>query len=66
MNYKTLLEKVKDVEPDIEKFYKRGSKAAAVRARNKLADIKRLCLVMRAEIQATKKEREEYGNLEEE
>lgn len=55
-----LLEQIKalveTVEDDVTKFYQQGNKAAAVRARKSLMELKKLAQDLRVDIQDTKKE----------
>jgi DNA polymerase/3'-5' exonuclease PolX len=42
---------IADLEPDLEKFYEKGNKAAGTRARKKLQEIKKVAQEVRLEIQ---------------
>jgi len=42
------------LEPDLNKFYEKGNKAAGTRARNTLQDMKKLAQEIRVEIQDMK------------
>lgn len=43
-----------ELEPDMEKFYDKGNKAAGTRARKQLQDLKKLSQEIRLEIQEIK------------
>lgn len=45
---------ISELEPDIDKFYEKGNKAAGTRARKKLQEIKKLSQEIRLEIQDMK------------
>lgn len=45
---------VAELEPDMEKFYEKGNKAAGTRARKKLQEIKKVSQEIRLEIQDMK------------
>ena len=45
---------IEELEPDIEKFYEKGNKAAGTRARKTLQEIKKLSQEIRLEIQDMK------------
>lgn len=45
---------IDELEPDIDKFYEKGNKAAGTRARKKLQEIKKLSQEIRLEIQDLK------------
>lgn len=45
---------VSELEPDMEKFYEKGNKAAGTRARKTLQEIKKLSQEIRIEIQNKK------------
>lgn len=42
---------IAELEPDMEKFYEKGNKAAGTRARKQLQEIKKLAQEIRLEIQ---------------
>ena len=42
---------VEELEPDMNKFYEKGNKAAGTRARKKLQEIKKVAQDIRVEIQ---------------
>lgn len=42
---------IEELEPDMDKFYEKGNKAAGTRARKKLQEIKKLSQEIRLEIQ---------------
>lgn len=45
---------ISELEPDMEKFYEKGNKAAGTRARKTLQEIKKVAQEIRLEIQAKK------------
>lgn len=45
---------IEAVQPDIEKFYVKGNKAAAVRIRKSMQEIKNLAQELRIHVQKTK------------
>lgn len=45
---------ISELEPDMEKFYEKGNKAAGTRARKKLQEIKKVSQEIRLEIQDMK------------
>ena len=45
---------ISDLEPDMEKFYEKGNKAAGTRARKTLQELKKLAQEIRLEIQEMK------------
>ncbi|NBC05443.1 MAG: histone H1 [Bacteroidetes bacterium] len=45
---------IAELEPDMDKFYEKGNKAAGTRARKKLQEIKKLAQEVRLEIQDMK------------
>ncbi len=45
---------ITDLEPELEKFYEKGNKAAGTRARKKLQDLKKIAQEIRLEIQEFK------------
>lgn len=45
---------ISDLEPDMEKFYDKGNKAAGTRARKTLQELKKLAQEIRLEIQEWK------------
>lgn len=45
---------VESVSDDVEKFYEKGNKAAAVRIRKSMQDIKNLAQELRVHVQETK------------
>ena len=47
---------ISELEPDMEKFYEKGNKAAGTRARKKLQEIKKVAQEIRLEIQDMKNE----------
>lgn len=47
---------ISELEPDLEKFYEKGNKAAGTRARKTLQDIKKVSQEIRLEIQDMKNE----------
>lgn len=55
--YTQLVEFVKEMEADVEKFYTKGQSAAGTRVRKALSELKKMSQDMRNEIQAIKLER---------
>lgn len=45
---------IEELEPDMDKFYEKGNKAAGTRARKQLQEIKKLSQEIRLEIQDMK------------
>lgn len=45
---------ISDLEPDMEKFYEKGNKAAGTRARKTLQELKKVAQEIRLEIQEWK------------
>lgn len=45
---------IESTSADVEKFYKKGNKAAAVRIRKTMQDIKKLAQELRIDVQETK------------
>lgn len=45
---------ISELEPDMDKFYEKGNKAAGTRARKKLQEIKKVSQEIRLEIQEMK------------
>jgi len=56
-SYQDLLNFLKEMEPDIQKFYEKGQAAAGTRLRKSLSDLKKKSQDMRNEIQNIKTER---------
>jgi len=56
-SYTQLVEFVKNMEADVEKFYVKGQSAAGTRVRKALSEIKKMAQNMRNEIQAIKAQR---------
>ena len=56
-SYTQLLEFVKNMEADVEKFYVKGQSAAGTRVGKALSEVKKMAQDMRNEIQAKKVER---------
>ena len=56
-SYEGLLNQLKELESDVEKFYVKGQAAAGTRIRKGLSDLKKKAQDMRNEIQAIKSER---------
>ncbi|MEL6539178.1 MAG: histone H1 [Bacteroidota bacterium] len=52
--YHQLRASVLSIERDVTKFYEKGNKSAAIRARNALKDIKEIVRAARRDIQDTK------------
>ncbi len=55
--YQQLLDHVKGLEHDVEKFYVKGQAAAGTRLRKGLSDLKKLAQDIRNEIQDVKNQR---------
>ncbi len=55
--YTQMVEFVKNMETDVEKFYVKGQSAAGTRVRKALSEVKKMAQDMRNEIQAIKVER---------
>ena len=55
--YQQLLDHVKRLEHDVEKFYVKGQAAAGTRLRKGLSDLKKLAQDIRNEVQDIKTER---------
>ncbi len=56
-SYTQLLEFIKNMETDVEKFYVKGQSAAGTRVRKALSEVKKMAQDMRNEIQAIKAKR---------
>jgi hypothetical protein len=56
-SYTQLVEFVKNMETDVEKFYGKGQSAAGTRVRKALSEVKKMAQNMRNEVQAIKVER---------
>lgn len=52
--FNEIKELVAELEADVEKFYKKGNKSAAVRIRKAMQDIKNLAQELRVHVQETK------------
>ena len=55
--YTQIIEFVKNMETDVEKFYVKGQAAAGTRVRKALSELKKMSQDMRNEIQTIKAER---------
>jgi len=55
--YNEMIEYLKGLENDVQKFYDKGQAAAGTRVRKGLSEIKKKAQEMRTEIQAVKNER---------
>ena len=55
--YQDLVNAVKDLEVDFQKFYERGQAAAGTRVRKGLSDLRKLAQDVRKDIQNVKAER---------
>ncbi|RMD50709.1 MAG: histone H1 [Ignavibacteria bacterium] len=55
--YNALIEHLKSMESDIEKFYVKGQSAAGTRIRKALSELKKMAQDMRNEIQEIKAQR---------
>jgi predicted nucleic acid-binding Zn-ribbon protein len=56
-SYQDLLNQLKEMETDIQKFYEKGQAAAGTRIRKGLSELKKKAQDMRNEIQNLKNER---------
>ena len=56
-SYTQLVEFVKNMDTDVEKFYGKGQSAAGTRVRKALSEVKKMAQDMRNEVQALKVER---------
>jgi hypothetical protein len=56
-SYQDLLNHLKELETDIQKFYEKGQAAAGTRIRKGLSELKKKSQNMRNEIQSIKNER---------
>lgn len=57
--YSEIIEFVKNMETDVEKFYVKGQAAAGTRVRKALSELKKMAQDMRNEIQDIKAKRKE-------
>ncbi len=55
--YNALIEHLKSMETDVEKFYVKGQSAAGTRIRKALSELKKMAQEMRNEIQDIKAQR---------
>ena len=55
-NFNELKAMIAGMEEDVNKFYEKGNKAAGVRVRKSLQDVKTLAQTMRQEVSAKNKE----------
>lgn len=55
-NFNELKAMIAGMEEDVNKFYEKGNKAAGVRVRKALQDVKTLAQTMRQEVSAKNKE----------
>jgi len=55
--YQDLIDFIKSLEPDVEKFYTKGQSAAGTRLRKGLSDLKKKTQELRNDVQAMKAER---------
>ncbi len=55
--YNQMIEHLKSMEKDVEKFYVKGQSAAGTRLRKALSELKKLAQEMRVEIQEIKAQR---------
>ena len=55
--YTQIIEFVKEMETDVEKFYVKGQAAAGTRVRKALSELKKMAQDMRNEVQEIKAER---------
>ena len=58
-SYQDLLNHLKEMEADIQKFYDKGQAAAGTRIRKGLSELKKKAQDMRNEVQTIKNERKE-------
>jgi predicted nucleic acid-binding Zn-ribbon protein len=58
-SYQDLLNHLKEMEADIQKFYEKGQAAAGTRIRKGLSELKKKAQDMRNEVQNIKTERKE-------
>lgn len=58
-SYQDLLNHLKEMEADIQKFYEKGQAAAGTRVRKGLSELKKKAQDMRNEVQNIKTERKE-------
>jgi len=56
-SYQDLVDHLKEMEADIQKFYEKGQAAAGTRLRKSLSDLKKKAQDMRNEVQNIKTER---------
>jgi hypothetical protein len=55
--YQDLVNAVKELETDFQKFYERGQAAAGTRVRKGLSDLRKLCQEIRKDVQDVKASR---------
>lgn len=55
--YQALIDFIKSLEPDVEKFYTKGQSAAGTRLRKGLSELKKKAQELRNDIQAVKASR---------
>jgi hypothetical protein len=55
--YYDLIEYLKSLEPDVQKFYEKGQSAAGTRLRKGLSEVKKFAQDLRNEVQEVKAER---------
>jgi len=55
--YQDLVNAVKELETDFQKFYERGQAAAGTRVRKGLSDLRKLCQEIRKDVQDVKSSR---------
>lgn len=55
--YQDLIDFIKSLEPDVEKFYTKGQSAAGTRLRKGLSDLKKKAQDLRNDVQAMKADR---------
>ncbi|MDF1611535.1 MAG: histone H1 [Stygiobacter sp.] len=60
--YQALIDFIKSLEPDVEKFYTKGQSAAGTRLRKGLSDLKKKAQELRNDIQAVKASRKGAKN----
>lgn len=59
--YYELIEYLKSLEPDVQKFYEKGQSAAGTRFRKGLSEVKKLAQDLRNEVQDLKAQRKTDG-----
>ncbi len=57
--YNQMIEYLRSLETDVEKFYAKGQSAAGTRVRKGLSELKKMAQDMRNEVQSVKSQRKE-------